>query len=103
MVLASAVFANDLLAPPGQPPATGLRVALGAKDPQSPRRVVGPSAIAVNGVERPCGWGHGWHPDPGMTNYTLDLDPAAPAVKITLLRPIVRIGGPWEIRFALPR
>lgn len=102
MVLASAIFADDLLTPPGQPPAKGLRVALGAKDPQSRRRVVGPSAVAVDGVERPCGWGYGWHPDPGMTNYTLDLDADAPPAKITLLRPTVRVAGPWEIRFTLP-
>ena len=103
MVLASAVFADDLIAPPGQPPGKGLRVALGPKDLNSPRRVVGPSAIAIDGVERRWGWGHGWHPDPGFTNYTLDIDPGSPSPKITLLRPIVRIAGPWEIRFALPR
>jgi len=103
MVLASAVFADDLLAPPGQPPGKGLRVALGAKDLESPRRVVGLSAIAIDGKERRWGWGHGWHPDPGFTNYTLDVEAGAPPVKITLLRPIVRVAGPWEIRFALPR
>jgi hypothetical protein len=102
VVLASALFADDLLSPPGQAPAKGLRVALGAKDPQGARRVVGLSAVAVDGVERPCGWGYGWHPDPGMTNYTLDLDPSARPATITLLRPIVRIAGPWEIRFRLP-
>ena len=103
MVLASAVFADDLLAPPGQPPGKGLRVALGAKDPESPRRVVGLSAIAVDGKERRWGWGRGWHPEPGFTNYTLNLEAGASPVKITLLRPIVRVAGPWEIRFALPR
>jgi len=103
MVLRSAAFADDLISPPGQPPAKGLRVALGPKDPESPRRVVGPTAIAVDGVERPCGWGYGWHPDPGFSNYTLDLDANAPPKNITLLRPIVRVAGPWEIRFALPR
>ncbi len=103
MVLASAVFADDLLAPPGHPPGKGLRVALGAKDLESPRRVVGVSAIAVDGKERRWGWGRGWHPDPGFTNYTVDLDAGASPVKVTLLRPIVRIAGPWEIGFALPR
>ena len=103
MVLASAVFADDLLAPPGQPPGKGLRLALGAKDLESSRRVVGLSAIAVDGRERRWGWGRGWHPDPGFTNYTVDFEAGASPVKITLLRPIVRVAGPWEIRFTLPR
>ena len=101
MVLASAIFADDLLAPPGHPPGKGLRVALGPKDLDSPRRVVGLAAVAVDGKERPWGWGQGWHPDAGFTNYTVDVDPASGA-KITLLRPIVRVAGPWQIRFRLP-
>jgi hypothetical protein len=104
MVLAWAGSVDDLPSSPGQPPRKGVRIALGSRATASRRRVVRPAAVAVDGVERRCGWGYGWHPEPGFTNLTLDLDlDVTQTPVLTLLRPIVRVDGPWEIRFSRPR
>ncbi|MDQ2951118.1 MAG: hypothetical protein M3R54_02520 [Chloroflexota bacterium] len=103
MVLVSAGVARDLPAPPGEPPASGLRIALGARDVRSPRRVVCPSVVALDGgAEKRWGWGSGWHPEPGFMNITIDVDLDALPRTIRLARPLVRVDGPWEIKFARP-
>lgn len=91
--------AAELLSPPGEAPGKGLRIALGSRDRTARRRILRPAALAVDGVERRWGWGEGWHPEPGFINMTLDADP--PPRTVTLLRPLVRVSGPWEIAFSL--
>ena len=103
MVLQSAGVAHDLLAPPGEAPASGLRIALGPRDARSARRVVRPGVVALDGgPEQRWGWGFGWHPEPGFTNIIINVDVTAPPRTITLSRPLVRVSGPWEIRFTRP-
>jgi hypothetical protein len=98
MRLGPASVTDDLLEPPGQAPGYGVRFVLGPVGSHTGRRALRPMRIAVDGVEnKEFGWG--WHPEPGMRNFTIRLKPGASPKTVTLSRPMVSVGGPWEIRF----
>jgi hypothetical protein len=99
MRLGPAGLVHDLLQEPGKPPGYGLRFAIGPLGWHEDRRVLGPMRISVDGVEHSCGYGWGWHPEPGMRSYTVDLKAGEEPKIITLARPLVSIRGPWEIPF----
>jgi hypothetical protein len=101
MRLGPATLTHDLLAPPGKPPEHGLRFVLGPIGWHQDRRALRPMRISVDGVEHK-GFGTGWHPEPGMTNFTVTLQPEASPTTVTLARPMVSVRGPWEIRFEQP-
>lgn len=98
MRLGPATVTNDLLEPPGHPPGHGLRFVLGPLGWHEDRRALRPMRIFLDGVEHK-GFGWGWHPDPDMRNFTVDLKPGALPKTVKLERPMVSIRGPWEIRF----
>lgn len=101
MRLGPASFADDLLQEPGKPPGYGLRFVLGPVGWHEDRRALRPMRISLDGVEHK-GFGWGWHPEPEMRNFTVDLTPGASPKTVTLARPMVSIRGPWEIRFERP-
>lgn len=98
MRLGPASVTDDLLEAPGQAPGYGVRFVLGPVGSHAGRRALRPMRMAVDGVENnEFGWG--WHPEPGMRNFTIRLKPGASPMTVTLSRPMVSIRGPWEIRF----
>lgn len=101
MRLGPVTLTDDLLAPPGQPQQHGLRFVLGPVGWHEERRALCPMRVMLDGVE--CkGVGSGWHPEPGMTNFTITLKPGVSPKTVTLARPMVSVRGPWEIRFERP-
>lgn len=93
-----AEITSDLLSPPGEAALRGLRIALGSADLAAARRVLRPASLVVDGVEHPH-FGSGWHPDPGFVN--LELSTSVSPASVRLIRPIVRVSGPWELRSEL--
>jgi hypothetical protein len=46
--------------------------------------------------------GHGWHPEPGFRNITINLEASAHPQSVKMEGVLVRVAGPWNIRFARP-
>ena len=92
---------DNLLAPPGQPPGHGLRMAIGPGTSDDGPRFIRARKLIVDGTAHQLGWG--WHPEPGMVNVDVHLPPDVEPKHLTLSDAVVRLRGPWEISFAVPR
>ena len=96
-------IADDLPSVPGRPPGHGLRLAIGpvgGADEQALR----PLAMGLDGAAASIhGWGWGWHSEPGFRNISAELASDITPRSLRLEGAMVKVRGPWEIRFARAR
>lgn len=92
-------FGNELPAAPGQPAQYGMRFTLRGLDDDE--RVVRARRAVVDGARMFLG--HGWNADPAVSSLSLVLSEGVRPSSMQLREAIVRVRGPWEIRFAVPR
>lgn len=91
-------IADDLLSPPGKPAERGVRLAFGPLA-SATEAALRPIAVGIDGEARKWNWGIGWHPEPGLRNLTISLGADAHPKSVKMEGALVRIAGPWEIRF----
>ena len=98
--IASAKISDDVRSGPGEPPKHGVEVRFGSAGWYDEGRVLHPERIRVGEVERSCGWGRGR--DPEFLTLNVQLPEGTSAGSVTLLDPVLKIRGPWEIAFPRP-
>ena len=98
--IASAKISDDVRSGPGEPPKHGVEVRFGSAGWYDEGRVLHPERIRVGEIERSCGWGRGR--DPEFLTLNVQLPEGTSAGSVTLLDPVLKIRGPWEIEFTRP-
>jgi hypothetical protein len=79
-------------------PAVMVTIAPGAW--HGDRRAMKPARTLIDGAERFHGWGRG--ADADVLTFEIPVGEADRPRTVTLAEPIVRIRGPWEVRFTRP-
>jgi hypothetical protein len=98
--IGSARISDDVRPRPGEPPRHGVEMRFGAAGWFDDGRVLHPERIRVGEIERFCGWGRGR--DPEFLTLNVELPEGTSARSVTLLQPVVKVRGPWEIAFSRP-
>ncbi len=96
--IASAKLSDDVRSGPGEPLAHGVELKFGPAGWYDDGQVLHPERVRIGGTERFCGWGRGT--DPTLLTLNVLLPNGTSAESLTLLDPIVKVRGPWEVRFS---
>jgi hypothetical protein len=97
MTIRWADVVDNLRPAPNEPPTRGLEVQVRPAGWHGDRRVLRPTRVDVDGGNRSHGFGVG--PDSDGWTFNVPLPEGASAKTATLFDPIVKVRGPWEIRW----
>jgi hypothetical protein len=98
--IGSARISDEVRPGPGEPPRHGVEMRFGSAGWFDDGRVLYPERIRVGEIERFCGWGRGR--DPEFLTLNVELPEGTSARSVTLVQPVVKVRGPWEIAFSRP-
>ena len=96
--IASAKLSDDVRSGPGEPLAHGVELKFGPAGWYNDGQVLHPERLRIGETDRYCGWGRGV--DPTLLTLNVPLPAGTSAESVTLLDPIVKVRGPWEVRFS---
>lgn len=92
---------DQLRTAPGEPPTRGIEVQFMSGEWRNERTLLWPGRILVDSVRN---WNFGFdRADPAATHLNIRLREGESAKTVTFLEPVVKVRGPWEIRFRLSR